>query len=373
MAVSTRQTTSYLKGLVILLVLITHYTSAYASGVYNLLIRDYAGLVVSVFFILSGFGNYYSMQRLETRYGGKPLSLRLIGTFFWQRALRIYPLYWLSLWSASLILVTGWVDLQSFSLRTVGTYMAFPTIRPPGYAWFIPELVQCYLAAPLLYYLLRKLRQWRFVAFILALGAVFMVVSLYYSRILDLINGSGIPDPPALIYRTMFLGNVLLFAFGLCMPLLVRQVKPYVNNYVTLAFLIAFFVSLYLVRDEYFLLARLSSQLWLFPLYLFSVSGLCLSAIAANRVLPLSRAIAYLGGYSLTIYLFHWQYYVLLEKVGLINSSELWSAAATITLFPVFLMECVALQKSATELRMWLDRPAPVETPAAASARNKQV
>ncbi|MHB1390537.1 MAG: acyltransferase family protein [Thermoleophilia bacterium] len=372
MATSTRQTTSYLKGLAILLVLITHYTSVYANGVYNLLIRDYAGFVVAIFFILSGYGNFYSMRRLETRFGGKPLSLSLIGTFFWQRALRIYPLYWLSLMSASFIMAGTWLQMQSFSLRTVATYMAFPTVTPPGYAWFIPQLVQCYLAAPLLYYLLLKLRQWRFVAFILALGAVFVVVTVYYTRIIHLINGFGILDPTALIYRTIFLSNILLFAFGLCIPLLIHQVKPHVNNYVTLAFLVAFFVSLYLVRDEYFLIARLSSQLWLFPLFLFSVSGLCLSAIAANRVLPLSRAIVFLGGYSLVLYLFHWQYYVLLERVGLINSSELLSAAATITLFPFFLIVCVVLQKSATGLRMWLDRPAPVETPVAAPARNEQ-
>lgn len=257
------------------------------------------------------------------------------------------------------------------SLRTVATYLAFPTVRHEGYTWFIPELVQCYLAAPFLYYLLRKLHLWRFVAFIFVLGAVFMTFSVFYMRFLDLINGFGVPDPYSLIYRTIFLSNVLLFAAGLCMPLLIHYVRPYVNNYVTLAFFVSFLLSMYFARDEFFKVSIFSSQLLLFPLFLISVSCFCLSAISANRVLPLNRAIAFLGVYSLAIYLFHWQYFVLLEKIGLINSSVWLSTAATIALFPIFLIVCVALQRSATQLRIWLDKPAHTQHPATSDVRTE--
>ncbi|MDO8736339.1 MAG: acyltransferase [Thermoleophilia bacterium] len=355
---STRQTTSYLKGLAILLVLVTHYSSAYASGLYDRLIRDYAGFVVSIFFILSGYGIYYSLRRLEEHYGGKPLSFRLMGTFFWQRALRVYPLYWLSLLSASYILGNVWEQFHTFSFRTLATYMAFPTIRPPGYAWFIPELVQCYLVAPFLYYLLRKLHHWRYMAFIAALGAVFTVITVYFWQLLDAINGFGVPDPYSLLYRSMFLSNILLFAAGLYMPVLIHDVKKYASNYTTVAFFAAFLASLYFVRDEFFQLNGQTSQLVLFPLFLISVSGFCLSAIAANRPLPLNRPVAWLGGFSFTLYLFHWQYYTLLEKAGLINDSEWQSALATIALFPIFMAACMVLQWAANRVRLLLDRPA---------------
>lgn len=356
---STRQTTSYLKGLAILMVLVTHYSFAYASGFNNSFIRDYAVFVVSIFFVLSGYGNYYSMQRLEARYGGRPLSLKLAATFFWQRALRIYPLFWLSLFSASFLLGVGWNELHELSPRTVATYLAFPTVRHEGYTWFIPALVQCYLAAPLLYYLQRKLKLWRFVAFIFVLGAASIVITVFYHRLLSLINGFGVPDPDSLIYKAMFLSNILLFAGGLCMPLLIRYVKPFVNYYVTLAFFAAFLLSMYLVRDELFTIPYMSSQLLLFPLFLISVSGFCLSAIAANQKLPLSRAFAYLGTYSFTLYLFHWQYFVLLEKFGLLNFPEWLNAMVTAAFFPVLLGACVILQKADGRLRIRLSKPAP--------------
>lgn len=354
---STRRTTSYLKGLAILLVLVTHYSTVYAPDLYNLLIQDYAGFVVSIFFILSGYGIYYSLRRLEDHYGGKPLSLRLMAVFFWQRAVRIYPLYWLSLLSASFIMGDAWVSFHTFSMRTIASYLAFPTVRPPGFTWFIPELVQCYLAAPFLYYLLRKLHHRRFIAFIFALGGLFTVITIYYWQLLDAINGFGVPDPYSLLYRSMFLSNILLFAGGLSMPLLINDVKKYASNYVTLGFFAAFLTSLYFVHDEFFQWRGQSSELFLFPLYLISVTGFCLSAIAANRALPLSRPVAWLGGYSFTLYLFHWQYYTLLEKAGLINSSELLSAVFTIALFPGFLLACMALQRAANRLRIWLDLP----------------
>ena len=354
------------------MVMVTHYSSAYAFGFYNSFIRDYAGFVVSIFFILSGFGNYYSMQRLEARYGGRPLSLKLAGTFFWQRALRIYPLFWLSLFSASFLLGVGWNELHELSPRTVATYLAFPTVRHEGYTWFIPELVQCYLAAPFLYYLLRKLHLWRFVAFIFALGAVFMTISVHYLWLLESINGFGVSDPESLFYRAMFLSNILLFAGGLCMPLLNRYVKPYVNNHVTLAFLVAFLLSIYLVRDEFFTVPYLSSQLLLFPLFLISVSGFCLSAIAANRTLPLSRTFAYLGTYSFTLYLFHWQYFALLEKFGLLNFPEWLNAMVTAAFFPVLLGACVILQKADGRLRIQLSKTAPAAKPAVSAARTEK-
>lgn len=217
---STRQTTSYLKGLAIIMVMLKHYSGGYAPGLAQM-IREYADFFVLLFFILSGYGLYYTMQRLEERAEGKPLNAGQMGSFFWQRALRIYPLFWLSLISATLILVVGWEDLRELSFRTVGIYLAFPLIRHPGYTWFIPALIQCYLAAPILYYLFRKMNIQRYVAFVLGLGAAFMIVSVFHQRVTDLINQTGFIDPETIFYRNMFLINILLFAGGGGWPSLV--------------------------------------------------------------------------------------------------------------------------------------------------------
>jgi peptidoglycan/LPS O-acetylase OafA/YrhL len=256
--------------------------------------------------------------------------------------LRIYPLYWLAIFSASFIL-DGWQQLHQLSLKTIATYLAFPVVDVPGYIWFIRALVLCYLLAPLLYLLLERLGLKRYLLMIYILGSAFLAVTVYYSRIMDLTHGLGLTSPAVLVYQSIFLGHVILFAAGMGVPLLRRRLKPYAGIATTIAFFIAVWVSMYLVRDPSLLFPR--SHIVLFPVFIITIVGFCLAAVTDNRRLPLAKGFVFLGMYSYPLYLFHWHYFALLAMAGFISVGSWRNTPVAIALSPLLLVTCVALQR----------------------------
>lgn len=58
-----RKFTLALQGVAIMVVLISHYANSYASDFYNQWLFEYASAFIGLFFVLSGYGLYFSFER----------------------------------------------------------------------------------------------------------------------------------------------------------------------------------------------------------------------------------------------------------------------------------------------------------------------
>ncbi len=340
---STRHTTAYIKGITIIVVMVGHYSSYYAVDFYTDWFREYASEIVSIFFVLAGYGALHSFSNLERQKGEPGLDIGVILRYYGKKALRIYPLYWTALFTVAFIL-PEYGRLHELSPHTVATYLGYPGVKAPGVYWFIPALIQCYLLAPMFYILIRRLSVRHYMMAVAMMLAMTMVITNSYDRILDMINGFGIPDPEALLYRPLFLANVILFALGMAIPLLAAGHHPKKGGYFVFAGSLALFLAMMLaVRDADTLFTR--SHFFLFPLFIFSVFALCWSLLRiVDPVLPLLRLVGPLGNRSYPIYLFHRQYFGLLAMAGIIGSDGASSIALTILLFPVFFIACALME-----------------------------
>ena len=82
-----RQKTDYLKGVAILTVVLNHFLNEYATHSMG----GYANGMMSIFFILSGYGVFFSLSRDREHYSLK----HMLGAFWKRRILRIFPLFWI--------------------------------------------------------------------------------------------------------------------------------------------------------------------------------------------------------------------------------------------------------------------------------------
>lgn len=334
---STRQTTDYLKGLAIVAVLVSHYASFYAFDIYQRWLFEYASEFVAVFFILSGYGLYHSLSRHRQ---GARLSGRQLLDFYIGRALKIYPLYWASLLLTSLVLSEqGYGSLREPGLHTAGVYLAFPLVVAPGVFWFIPMLMQCYLAAPACYRLLDRLGLKRY----LALAGILLVILMSGTYYVPMVAGALRIDPEALLYRNFLFANIFLMALGMAMPLLVERYRRDLDSRVCVAAsLTLFLAAAYITRFPGLLFVR--SGFLFTPLFLVGSSLFCLFTIATSPRLPLSSLITPLGSYSYPLYLFHRSYYGMLALAGLIGANSAVGIITTIWLAPAFFAVCIFLQ-----------------------------
>src|SRR5512137_1839194 len=110
----SREITSYLRGLAIVSVVINHYAYVFLSDEF----LGYANGIVSIFLVLAGYGAFYSWQKYGKVSGPAVLS------YYASRAMRIFPLYWISLglWS-----IYG----RTFSITV---YLALP-LKAEGGEW----------------------------------------------------------------------------------------------------------------------------------------------------------------------------------------------------------------------------------------------
>lgn len=358
----SRAATEYIKGIVIGVVMMAHYASYYYFDVYNRWLFEYASEAVSVFFILSGYGLYYSLDRRRAR----TAATRRLTDFYFRRALRIYPLYWLSLFITPLLLPGyGYEMLHEPSLHTLGIYLAFPLVVAPGVYWFIPALMQCYLVAPLCFRLLKRLGTGRYLL-LAATGTALCFPGTYFVHSLA---GRLHIDPQALLYRNFLFANILLFALGMAAPVMVERYRREPASYVWLAAsLVLFLTAAYITRFPDLLFAR--SNLYFTPLFLWSAALFCFFMIAAAPPLPFGRGIAFAGRYSYPLFLFHRAAFGFLFLIGVIEVDSGVSLVATVLLMPLIMAACYLLERLSRETSSRVERflatgqPGPPATPA---------
>jgi peptidoglycan/LPS O-acetylase OafA/YrhL len=326
---SNRNITGFLKGIAISSVLINHYTDI--NNYLAVHQPSYANGIIALFFVLSGYGIFYSLNRFDSFNPGN------LTAFYIRRAVRVFPIYWLSL-----LLFSYSRELRPFSadINTVRTYLAIPLFQAPSLFWFVTSLVQCYLLAPALYSALKKFGTGKYIISVLSL---MLLSSVCYSL-------SSMPYKlDHFVYRFLFLGHIFLFSLGLALPLVMK--KPWLESFgnrAGLPMFIAFFAAVYLTRQQskFFL----NSGVIAGPILVIAAVLFCFSVLKINTPRPLMNLFSVLGAYSYSIYLFHIYYYETLFRMNFINTDNVKSIILTLVFLPVFLLFCMALEKAAGRL-----------------------
>ena len=347
-AETNRDITDYLRGLGISAVLITHYFGEHSPDFYSRYMSNYSNAFMAIFFILAGYGAFHSFEK---RFSAKDANLRVMGRYFLDRVLRLYPLYWLAL-IISAILEPPFFQIANLSAGQIVTViLAIPYVSSPF--WFIPSIIQCYIFAPFLYLFFKKIKCRKYIFFNLAFIAVLLLISKDYPSLLGRLQNRisfTFPDPTVVLYRNIFLGNVLLFSLGLMMPELIRIYGERMKSWVV--FFISFFsmiVLSYMLRYNVLVLQR--DQLLLETGYYSSIFFFAWSTIVVEPHLPMKRLVGLLGRHSYSLYIFHPLWFQVLILVELFQRRLPISLTIVLALFPLFLWFCVLSERRSGLLR----------------------
>jgi peptidoglycan/LPS O-acetylase OafA/YrhL len=300
--------TDILKGIAILSVLVNHFINDNTDKTLDsLYLTGYANGIIIIFFILSGYGVYHSLNKLGR--GGKNWK-----EFYLKRILRIYPLFIIALFAFSLI-NTG--ILPSFS--------SFFFIQSPY--WFIDAIVYCYLLTPLSILLLDKLTLNRFII-LFSLTLITLAIGTYLTSEFTL--------PISMLrYRYIFFSFFLGYIGGMAL-------MKYHNELLKSPFLD--FTGLYIGIFTIFLYFTRTPMDWAIQVIagvIFIVASLLLigsiqkTGCLQNKEL---KILAFLGAISYTIYLFQPIFYQLVYRFT--NHDSILSLIAILFFFPIFIMLC---------------------------------
>ena len=316
----TRIATSYLKGVVILVVMVNHYVNAYVSEQYN----GYGFVAISLMFVLSGYGIFYS---LEKQFSGTNINLKGSAFFLLKRVLRILPLYWLALAASSVIFS------ESYS---IGAYLLNPLRKAPGHFWFITAIFPCYLLSIPSYYLFRKIGQKLFLITI-CVSAAACYILLYFA--------GGAVAASSLVRIYWLLTYFFLFCGGMYIASVNTGTKEGATGLYRLIISAVMFIVLLIAARNQFVSGALE-QVWIILLFAASACYFCHCFLSAKKDIILIKAIVLVGTYSYSVYLFHICYYKILSMVGLIKEQSVLSAALTVVLFPLFFILCIGIEKA---------------------------
>ncbi len=344
----SRHTTGYLKGIAITGVVVGHTLNYYLPGS----VRWTEGLdngLVAIFFVLSGYGIYHSLER---RLGVEENRPRALLHYYAGRAWRVYPLFWLALLVTPFFLqaYSGWHNPGlSLGLKFLGFggFLGAYT-RPNEFTWFIYTLIPCYLAAPLLFVLLRKVGIIWYIAVNLALGAACLAASVWSLRHL-----AALPDQ-SFVYRRFILANILLFSSGMMINPLLGTLNSFLKQTATrymAVFISTIFFVVCLIFTRIPNVLFHNSETLLGPFFDISAFCLCLAFIVAQPVLPLRETVNFLGRHSYPIYLFHLSFWGLLATWGVVTPYSIsldgppGNLAVTLLLLPLFILICYLLDR----------------------------
>ncbi|NWH03710.1 acyltransferase family protein [Desulfobacter latus] len=295
---------NYLKGFAIIAVYINHFIVNYTE----LPLGGYANGFISLFFILSGYGIYLSLEKNFI----KEYYFYFLIRFFKKRLIRIYPLFWI------------WCGLHGFSNGYLG-FLALDFIYPKS-PWFIPAILQCYLISPLLFVSIKKMS---FKKSLIICTLVFLILNTV------LFKFAGEPFR-TVGYRGLFFQHIFIF----CLGCILAKHKSF--NKISIFFPIMCIIFYFLCIQE------TTPQPWLlFPgrkyivpfLFPFSVFLICYSLFSNSIYLPFNPIFQLIGRYSYAIYLFHGMGFTLMFKACLINRpiDSVTQAFTVIILSPILI------------------------------------
>lgn len=332
-----RGRTDALKSVAILLVMLGHYAQYLATDHYDDWFRGYAYGIVALFFVLAGYGASCS---LDKRFSAS-VDTKAVGRYYLDRALRIYPLYWLAL-----VMTAGYYTeydiVYQLDWYTAAIYLALPVVNAPGVFWFVPAIVLCYLAAPFLFLLLRRVREAAYLGILAASVPPSLVISwLYLSSPTPENAIFSWSNLNILFYKHLFLSSVLMFALGMGFRGTISRFRLAGREKTWIAAATLFFaLMLYLTRGSYtfYDMGDDLRLVFLAPVLVLAGAALCLAVVASEARVPLSGVVGMPGRYSYPLYLFHMLFISLLARVDLLHDNDPWSLLVFLALLPLLVL-----------------------------------
>ena len=313
--------TNSLRGLAICAVLINHFLNLNVYGNY----LRFASLFVSLFFIVSGYGIYFSLDRSGI---ANKLRFKNLLYFYFNRLIRIYPLFLIAYLIQCLIFGT---PIVSWTLRG---------IHAPGHFWFIPAIMQCYLLAPLLFILIKKYR-------FLSLNII--VITFIAANLL--LNSGILPSEIGkelrfmhLHWRDVYFLYLLLFALSMFLPHCLNswdEIPSYEKKYY-------FILLLAIVLTMMIVFKYQDNTYYLYALFMKTICPLVILCAAAvyllsNRLrFPL---LEWIGKASYPIYLFHIVMYKSIDGISGLGRNSLMEGLIVIVTIPLFFYLCTFIDK----------------------------
>jgi peptidoglycan/LPS O-acetylase OafA/YrhL len=312
---NSRVATNYLKAFAILTVCANHFINVNISDSF----KGYANGFMSIFFLLSGYGIYLSLEKQMD----KPFP-DFFAFFIKKRVMRIYPLFWI------------WCFLHGFPDGILG-FLGLNFIQPKT-PWFIPAIVQCYIFAPFLFIFTNRIK----IKYSLpAICGVFAIINiLLFMGDLSPIRSIG--------FRNLFFLHIFQFYLGYILAKIEKDIScPKYVVYISLLLLI-FFV--HETTSHAFL--WFFGKKYLFPLLLsFSAFILCLSALSSKIILPFQKTMNFIGIHTFSIFLFHDYSFKVLARFGMIhpNNTQLSGVLIWLMTLPLFFLVFAAVETTVNE------------------------
>jgi len=282
----------YMRGLTILVVIINHYVNTFISAKY----LGFGHTAVGLFFILSGYGIWHSLDRHMKP--GKNIFLS-IASFYIRRILRIYPLF--------LISFISYIFLFNDDNFKLSFEILNPFIILPGLFWYISMLIQCYIFAPFLFLLQNKFTdKWLF----LLIASIVMLYVIFNNRA---INYAFLKN---ITYLNIIFGHFMLFALGMTIPTSLDTIRrSFWKQEALVPLLFLLFTSSYFA-------ARQGKD----PIYSYIYIVMCyilvLFVLSFNSKFPFESFVSAVGKLSYPLYLIHLIYFLLCKRIqGIVGSN----------------------------------------------------
>lgn len=332
---NTFTATNTLRGMAILAVSINHYLNLNISGDYV----GFASLWIAIFFIVSGYGIHYSLTS-SFNDSPPPLSLILKKTFlfYYNRAIRVLPLFFIALVGESLLRSDG---------RTI---FMIPGIHYGGHYWFVLSILQCYIFAPFIYFSIKKNR---FLT-ICFLFVIFSALTVLFKQNVfppSIVNKLDILHSD---YRNIYFFNIFIFSLSMCLPSYFEKWTEVAIFEKKIILLIAIcFVLLGMIGAKHsYSLQYLDDimQHSFYPIFFLFVLTIF---VIVNRISV--RIFSFLGGISYPIYLFHRILYAGIDKYYGYGLDSLIELLITLLLFIFpFLAACVLIERASKRVTLSL-------------------
>jgi peptidoglycan/LPS O-acetylase OafA/YrhL len=309
----SRHESDSLKGVAILAILINHFINHFYGAAH----MGYANGVVSIFFLLSGYGIWYSLNRQPKRNWFK---------FVYQRIIRIYPLLVIA------ILLPSVIFGKTFYFNQFFTELLFTNLTKQTGYWFVEAIIYCYLLTPVFIFILDKLDFKRFIILFIGLTILLAIITL--------IKSNNIEVNHVVLYRKIIGGYFLFYHGGMGLNKYDEDIKKirYLNY--NLIFVLFFSLFTIITRLDINQTIGIISGI----IYLFSGVALIGTFIKNNSLANTKiNWLALLGKYSYSIYLFQPIYYSFIWKLS--HNNFQYSLIMTIGLFPIFFITCKYAEK----------------------------
>ena len=312
-----------LKGIAISVVLVNHYLNLNFAGDRT----GFANLWISVFFILSGFGLFNSLDRLLA----SGFTVSGLVEFYYERSTRVFPLLWMA-----------WL-IESFVSGGRISFWILLGIHGTAHYWFIPALLQCYLLSPFIYMGMRKNR------------AVTITVIIAVLAIINyLLMGNHVPSMIAKLgdfvnceWRGAYFLYVVFFAVGLWYSDLAVRKKSDSGPDRKMGKAAWFWASAVGILLLMIVLKRYSHSSmffeWAFQVGpLFPIALLC--GLGLRNQIG-NSLFSFLGSIAYSMYLFHMSFYLVLNSITDVQEDSISKVFLALAGFPAFIFVCYRFEQ----------------------------